>query len=339
MADAIHNAISILLRESHLSENEMHAAVLQVMDGNASAVGLGMLLTALKLKGETVDELVGGARALRERALHIPASRPGLLDTCGTGGDELHTFNISTATAIVTAACGVPVAKHSNRSVTSRSGSADVLEALGVRIDLSPERVGQCIDEIGLGFCFAPVAHGAMKFAAPVRKQLGFRTIFNLLGPLANPVGAQFQLIGSARREVGEKLAAAIARLGTRRTLVVCGNNELDEVCLWGPTTVFRVESGNVTVLEWTSSTFGLQPCQVDGLKVTSAAVSAEMIRKIFSGEQGPPRDIVLANTAAALIAAGACQDVREAVSKGIEAIDSGGAARMLRQLIEFAAK
>jgi len=339
MADAIHNAISILLRESHLSENEMRAAVLQVMDGNASEVGLGMLLTALKLKGETVDELVGGARALRERALRIPASRAGLLDTCGTGGDELHTFNISTATAIVTAACGVPVAKHSNRSVTSRSGSADVLEALGVRIDLSPERVGQCIDEIGLGFCFAPVAHGAMKFAAPVRKQLGFRTIFNLLGPLANPVGAQFQLIGTARREIGEKLAAAIARLGTRRTLVVCGNNELDEVCLWGPTTVFRVEAGQMTVLEWSSSTFGLPQCQVDDLKVTSAAVSAEIIQKIFAGTHGPPRDIVVANTAAALIAAGACREVGEAVSKGTEAIDSGAAARMLRQLIEFAAK
>ena len=238
MADAIHNAISILLKESSLSENEMHAAVLQMMDGNGPAIGLGLLLTALRLKGETVDEIVGACVALRERAIRIPTSRVGLFDTCGTGEDELRTFNISTATAFVTAACGVPVAKHSNRGFSSSSGSADVLEALGVRIDLPPEDVGRAIDEIGLGFCFAPVAHGAMKYAAPVRKKLGFRTIFNLLGPLTNPAGARFQLVGANRVAVAEKLAEALARLGTTRALVVCGNDELDEVSLWGSTKV-----------------------------------------------------------------------------------------------------
>ncbi len=262
MADAIHNAISILLKESSLSENEMHAAVLQVMDGNASAVGLGMLLTALRLKGETVDEIVGAARALRERAIRIPTQRPGLLDTCGTGGDELSTFNISTATALVTAACGVPVAKHSNRGFTSRSGSADVLEALGVRIDLTPQEVARAIDEIGIGFCFAPVAHGAMKYAAPVRKQLGFRTVFNMLGPLTNPAGAEFQLVGAGRIAVAEKLAESLVRLGTARALVVCGNDELDEVSLWGTTMMIRVEHGEIERFQWRPADLGLEECQ-----------------------------------------------------------------------------
>jgi anthranilate phosphoribosyltransferase len=339
MADAIHNAIAILMKERSLTENEMHAAVLQVMDGNASSVGLGMLLTALKLKGESVDEIVGAARAMRERVTPIRASRSGLLDTCGTGGDELQTFNISTATAVVTAACGVPVAKHSNRSFSSRSGSADVLEALGVRVDLSPERVAGCIDEIGVGFCFAPLVHGAMQHATPVRRQLGFRTIFNLLGPLTNPASAEFQLLGAGKIAVAEKLAAAAARLGTKRTLVVCGDDELDEVSLWGTTKVFRIEGNAIETSEWTASHLGLPECRVDDLRTQSPAESAETIRRLLAGEPGPPRDIVLANTAAALIAAGRSANPREALQKGAAALDSGAAKEVLRRLVEFAKK
>jgi anthranilate phosphoribosyltransferase len=338
MPDAIHNAISILLKENNLSENEMHAAVLQVMDGASSPVALGMLLTALKLKGETIDEIVGAARALRERAIRIPARRSGLLDTCGTGGDELNTFNISTATAIVTAACGVPVAKHSNRGASSRSGSADVLEALGVRIDLPPEQIARSIDEIGLGFCFAPLAHGAMKYAAPVRKQLGFRTIFNLLGPLTNPAAADFQLIGAGRTALAEKLAQALARLGTIRALVVCGNNELDEVSLWGPTTLFRVENQTIKSSEWSAGTLGLDECSVADLRVSSPGESAELIRAVLSGVKGAARNIVLANTAAALIVAEESPDPRQAIAVATSAIDSGRAASLLGRLIDFTA-
>ena len=335
MADAIHNAIAILLKESSLTENEMHAAMLQVMDGNASPVGLGMLLTALRLKGETVDEIVGAARALRERATPIKARRTGLLDTCGTGGDELSTFNISTATALVTAACGVPVAKHSNRSATSVSGSADVLEAIGVRVDLTPEDVARCIDEIGVGFCFAPLVHGAMKHAAPVRRQLGNRTIFNLLGPLTNPAGAEFQVLGSGRTALADKLARAASRLGTARTLVVCGNDELDEVSLWGRTKVFRVEGPAIEAFEWSAEQLGLAECRVADLSVSSPAESAETIRRLLAGEPGPARDIVLANTAAALVAAGRTPDPRNAVQIGARAIDSGAASEVLRQLVD----
>ena len=339
MPDAIHNAISILLKDSSLSENEMHLAVLQVMDGSSSPVALGMLLTALRLKGETVDEIVGAARALRERAIRIPAHRSGLRDTCGTGGDELSTFNISTATAFVTAACGVPVAKHSNRGASSRSGSADVLEALGVRIDLPPKQVARAIDEIGLGFCFAPLAHGAMKYAAPVRKQLGFRTIFNLLGPLTNPAGADFQLIGAGRVALAEKLAQALARLGTIRALVVCGNDELDEVSLWGRTTLLRVEKQSIESCEWSAGALGLDECAVADLRVSSAAESAQVIREVFAGAKGAARNIVLANAAAALIVAEKSQDPREAIAIAAEAIDSGRAMALLGRLIDFTAK
>jgi anthranilate phosphoribosyltransferase len=338
MADAIHNAISILLKESSLSENEMHAAVLQVMDGNSSPVGLGMLLTALRLKGETVDELVGAARALRERAIRIPTERSGLLDTCGTGGDELRTFNISTATALVTAACGVPVAKHSNRSASSLSGSADVLESLGIRVDLSPAQVARAIDEIGIGFCFAPIVHGAMKYAAPVRKKLGFRTIFNMLGPLTNPAGAEFQLIGTGRTAVAEKLAEALVRLGTTRALVVCGNDELDEVSLWGWTKAWRVENDTIVTFEWSAADFGLDECTVADLRISSPSESARLIREVLSGATGPARDIVLANTAAALIVAHNIQKPSDAVAVAATAIDSGEAGALLERLTDFAA-
>jgi anthranilate phosphoribosyltransferase len=238
----------------------------------------------------------------------------------------------------VTAACGVPVAKHSNRGVSSRSGSADVLEALGVRIDLPPEEVGRAIDEIGLGFCFAPVAHGAMRYAAPVRKQLNFRTIFNLLGPLTNPAGADFQLVGAGRTVLAEKLAQALARLGTVRALVVCGNDELDEVSLWGRTVVLSVENRTIEASEWSAGFLGLDECAVADLRVSSAAQSAQVIREVLSGANGAARNIVLANTAAALIVAQKSREPREAIAVAASAIDSGKAAALLERLIDFPA-
>jgi len=275
---------------------------------------------------------------MRERVQRIPLQATDgsdwhLLDTCGTGGDELQTFNISTATAFVAVAAGIKVAKHGNRGVSSKSGSADVLEHLGVNVNLSAGAVAQCVQEVGIGFCFAPLLHGAMKHAAPVRKQLKFRTIFNLLGPLTNPAGAQFQLIGASRVAVAEKLAHALARLGTRHALVVCGADQLDEVSLWGETTVFEVRQQQVERHLWTSALLQLSECDVQTLRVESPAESAALIRRVLAGEQGAARDIVLANATAALLAADAAPDLSAARKLAEETLESGRAAEVLRQL------
>jgi anthranilate phosphoribosyltransferase len=314
----------------------MRAAVLAIMSGRATDAAIAALLTALRMKGESVGEIVGAAEAMRSCCTRIPATRAGLLDTCGTGGDELFTFNISTATALVAAAAGVPVAKHGNRSVSSTSGSADVLERLGVNLQLSIAQVARSIDEVGIGFCFAPLAHAAMKHAAPVRKELGFRTIFNLLGPLTNPAGAAYQLVGANSPQTAEKLAHALAQLGCRRAVVVCGGGQLDEVSLWGETTAFVLADGSVTRNIWTSETFGLPECRVADLRVDSSDESVTAIRSVLAGEPGPRRDIVLANAAAALFAAERTADLRAGVAQAAEAIASGKAGEVLRRLVEF---
>lgn len=336
MPDELQSVLQQVVTGRDATAAEMSAAISAMMDGRAAESVMAALLTALRMKGEAVEELVGAARAMRERATPIRTRRTGLLDTCGTGGDQLHTFNISTATALVAAAAGIPVAKHGNRSVSSCSGSADVLEALGVNLQLSPERVGACLDEVGIGFCFAPLLHGAMKHAAPVRKQLGFRTIFNLLGPLTNPAGAEYQLVGANSTTTAEKLARALAQLGRRRALVVCGAGSLDEVSLWGETAVYEVADGEVIANCWRAATFGFPECDVSSLRVGSAAESAEVIRGIFAGEQGPAREIVIVNTAAAVIAAGRADQPREAAALAAETIDSGRAKTLLQNLIEF---
>ncbi len=336
MNEEIRVVLDHVFAETPLTADHTYAAISALMDGRCSEVEIAALLTALRVKGETVDEIVGAARAMRERATRIECTRTGLLDTCGTGGDQLHTFNISTATAIVAAAAGVSVAKHGNRGVSSSSGSSDVLQALGVNVQLAPEQVAACLDEVGIGFCFAPLLHGAMKHAAPVRKQLGFRTIFNLLGPLTNPAGAEHQLLGANSRETAKKLAYALAQLGRKRTLVVCGNDQLDEVSLWGETAVFDVSGDQVTETSWTCDTFGLPGCNVEQLQVDSPEASAAVIRAILSGQSGPARDIVLANTAAALIAAGHADDPQAAVQTAVETIDAGIAETLCQQLVEF---
>ena len=335
MHQAIHDALKAVFERQDVSESACRTAVAAIMDGNCDEVSIAAFLTALRVKGEAVDEIVGAARAMIERAEQVPTQRCGLLDTCGTGGDELHTFNISTATAFVAAACGVPVAKHGNRGVSSSSGSADVLEALGVHTQLTPTQVGRCLDEIGIGFCFAPVFHGAMRHAAPVRKALKFRTLFNLLGPLTNPANADFQLLGASRIATAEKLANAAARLGRMRVLVVCGNDQLDEVSLWGQTTVFEAAAGSVQRHTWSAATFGLSECAVSELHVGSPVESADRIRAVFNGERSASRDIVVANAAAALIAAKFETDPLAAAEQAARAIDSGATAALLARFVE----
>lgn len=338
MHPAIRQAMDLIFQGESVSRQYTEAAFGALMDGECEDAEIAALLTGLRVRsgGEAVEEIAGAAAMMRARATRIPCQASGMLDTCGTGGDGLHTFNISTATALVAAACGVPVAKHGNRSVSSSSGSADVLEALQVNLQLNPEQVGRCIDEIGIGFCFAPLLHSAMKHVVPVRRTLGFRTIFNLLGPLTNPAGAEFQLLGANRVSFAEKLATALSELGCTRSLVVCGNDELDEISLWGPTTVFEVTTGSVSRHEWSASDFGLSECSPDELKVESAEASADLIRRIFADEPGPARDIVLANAGAALVAAGRVDRPREGVEVAATALAEGKAAEILQRLSEF---
>lgn len=335
MSDSLRSAVQALLDQQPIDASQMEAAVGGIMDGGAEPVLVAAFLTALRCRGETVDQLVGAARAMRARSTSIPCSIPGLLDTCGTGGDALHTFNISTVTALVASAAGVPVAKHGNRSASSKSGSADVLESLGVRLDLTPEQVADCIRQVGIGFCFAQRVHSAMKHAAPIRQQLGFRTIFNLLGPLTNPAGAAYQLIGVSRVALAELMAGALAELGGEHALVVCGNDELDEVSLWGTTTVFEVTPGEVVSHAWTAETFGLPNCRVEDLRVDGPVESAHIIRQVLEGVAGPARDMVLANVAAALLAARRVDSPTAGIALAAQAIDSGAARN---RLSEFAA-
>lgn len=336
MHAAIRQSLSQLIDRQTLSSSAVQDCIGAMMDGACEPVEIAAWLTAMSCKGPSAIELVGAAQAMRDRAARIATRRRPLLDTCGTGGDKLHTFNISTATAIVAAACGVNVAKHGNRSVSSSSGSADVLEALGVNIQLSAEQSARCLDEIGITFCFAPLIHGAMKHAAPIRRELGIPTIFNLLGPLTNPAGAEYQVIGASSDERAQLLASALSVLGCRKALVVCGNNELDEVCLWGPTRVFEVAVGKVTESSWTPEDFGLPECNVSELRVKSAAQSAAMIQSVFSGERTAATNIVIANTAAALIAAEKESDPKHAADAVAHVLADGIAAAKLADLVEW---
>ncbi|HAH43345.1 MAG TPA: anthranilate phosphoribosyltransferase [Planctomycetaceae bacterium] len=328
-----------ILEGEHLESEAAYEVVSSIMQGECSEVQIAAILTALRMKGETPEELVGAARAMQERALKIPADCTGLLDTCGTGGDQLHTFNISTAVALVAAAAGIPVAKHGNRSVSSSSGSSDVLQTLGVKLELTPEQIGQCLKETGIGFCFAPLLHSAMKYVAPVRRELGIRTIFNYLGPLTNPAQAEYQLLGANSVQAAEKIAQALLKLGRKHALVVCGNGELDEVSLWGKTSVFEITGADLRYHEWTAADFGLPECDVSQLVVNSSEQSAQIILEILNGEQGPARDIVVANAAAALLAADQATNLKQAVQKVAQLIDEGKVFEKLKHLIKFTSK
>lgn len=336
MHEHIAPVVDSALEGRDASAKNVEEAVAAIMDGEADPLDIAAMLTALAAKGEAATEITGAARAMISRATRITSRRERLLDTCGTGGDGLHTFNISTATALVTAACEVPVAKHGNRSVSSSSGSSDVLAALGVEIALPPAAVSECLDELGIGFCFAPLFHGAMKHAAPVRGQLGFRTLFNLVGPLTNPAAAHCQLLGANCERTAGLLAEALRQLGRPRGLVVCGNDELDEVSLWGGTLALEVNGSDNPIQEhrWQASDFGLETCDVESLRVSSPSESASVIRDLLAGQPGPARNIVLANTSAALLVADRVDDLAEGVSLAAGSLDDGSAASLLDDLV-----
>ena len=303
--------------------------------GQADESQIAQLLIALKEKGESVSELVGAARAMRRHMTRIPHHHGLLLDTCGTGGSGSGTFNISTAVAIVAAACGVPVAKNGNRKASSPTGSADVLEELGVRIESDPQSVAHSLDEIGICFCFAAKLHPAMRHVVGVRRKLGVKTLFNLLGPLCNPAGATHQLLGTSTAAAQAKVAAAIEQLGTTRSFVIHASDGQDEVSLDGTTSVIEVTPEQTSQQTWSAADFGLLPVGVEALAAVDPSESAGIIRRIFAGEPGPCRDTVLAGTAAALLLVNATKSLRDGVSKAAEAIDSGAAADKLQALCE----
>jgi anthranilate phosphoribosyltransferase len=317
-----------------LSMDQMSGAIDAIMRGEWNEDEIGLLLTALAAKGETVDEVAGAAVAMRRHMTPIRSRHTAILDTCGTGGGGSQMFNVSTTAAIIAAAAGMPVAKHGNRSITSRSGSADVLAELGVNINASVPQVEACLDELGLCFCFAPLMHPSMKNVASVRKKLGFRTIFNILGPLVNPAQACYQLLGAGRPELRPLLAGAMVQLGTRRTLVVSGDDGLGDVTLTGTTYVTEVSNGSLREFAWQPEDFGIQRQPLAGLAVTTPAESAAIIRKVIAAEAGPARDIVVLNAAAGLIASEKTSDPKVAAALAGSAIDSGDAARLLERLV-----
>ena len=336
MSENINQVLGRLAAGEDLAREEMVDAIGQVMTGQWSQEQIGLLLTSLAAKGETVAEVAGAASAMRANMTPIRSRHEKLLDTCGTGGGGSKTFNISTTGALVIAAVGVPLAKHGNRSVTSKSGSADVLAELGVNIQADVAQVERCLDELGICFCFAPLMHPAMKHVAAVRKKLGIRTIFNLLGPLANPAGATYQLLGVGLPELRPLIASAIGMLGTQRAIVVSGGEGLGEVSLAGVTEVTQVDGNRESEFQWQPSDFGLPATSLESIQVTNPSESAAIVRQVLAGDSGAARDIVLLNAAAGLLAAGHCSSPAEGTAQAAEAIDSGAASKLLNDLAEL---
>ncbi|MBL8794143.1 MAG: anthranilate phosphoribosyltransferase, partial [Planctomycetia bacterium] len=317
-------ALALLVERRDLSGTQMRDLMADMMAGRLPEAEAAALLTALRMKGETAEEIAAAASILRDNMVRLETGRADVLDTCGTGGDQSGTFNISTATALVTAAAGVPVVKHGNRGVSSRSGSADVLTELGVRLDAGPDWSRRCLQEFGLAFCFAPHFHPALANLAALRRRLKFRTLFNCLGPLANPAQAAYQLLGVGRSDLLDPLSGALARLGVRRALVVWSRDGLDEVSLSAVTEVREVRDGTVKSWEWSPGDFGLEPCTLAELRADGPAESAAVVRSVLGGTDGPARRIVLANAAAALLAAERAERPTDGVARAAEAIDSG---------------
>jgi anthranilate phosphoribosyltransferase len=328
----IREAIKMLIDNLSLSEAEMAECMKEIMEGKATDAQIGAFLTGLRIKGETIEEITGAARIMREKAITIKAPE-GVLDTCGTGGDMSHTFNISSTTAIVVSACGVPVAKHGNRSVSSQSGSADLLETLGVKIDLSPEKVETCLFETGFGFLFAPLFHPAMKYAIGPRREMGIRTIFNILGPLTNPAGARRQLLGVFADNLTETLAMVLGNLGAIDAMVIHGEDGLDEISISDATKVSRFKDGRVENFFIAPEDFGIKRKEIDLIRGGNKEENAIITLSILKGERGPKRDIVLMNSAAALMVAGKSEDFRTALLIAADAIDSGAASEKLEKV------
>lgn len=321
----------------NLAVPEARQAMLAILGGESSTPQIAAFLVALRMKGETAQELLGFAQAMREKSTRVDAGLHGesLLDTCGTGGEGSSTFNISTVAAFVVAGAGARVAKHGNRSISSQCGSADLLEELGVNCGLSAEHAGQAIRDVGIGFLFAPMLHPAMKHAQPARLELKMRTVFNLLGPLTNPARASTQLIGAASPGAAELMAKALTGLAPERAFVVHGEG-LDEVTLTGPTLVFEIRRDALQQYEWTPADFGLERCAMESLRGGGRGTNSGIARAILKGERGPARDVVLMNSAAALVAAGRAQNLHDGMRLAAESIDSGAARAKLQLLVEF---
>jgi len=337
----IRKALDSITRGLDLSRAEADAAMEEILCGRAADAQIAALLTALRDKGETVEELVGFATAMRRHVAPVYSAPqaggvPRLVDTCGTGGAPCVTFNISTCAAFVVAGAGARVAKHGNRSMSSRCGSADVLEALGVRLDAAPKRMGDAVEQIGIGFFFAPGVHTAMKHAMAARRQLKFRTVFNLLGPLTNPAGARAQVVGVSEARFTEPLALALGALGTEHAFVVHSADGMDEISVARETRVSEIRGSQVITRTVTPEDFGLERSPIEEVAGGDAATNAAMLQGVLAGKRGAPRDVVLANASAALVAAGCAKDFRDGVRLAADAIDSGAAAKKLAALVEF---
>ena len=322
----IKEAISKIVVRADLSMAETEGVMAEIMGGQATPAQIGAFLTALRIKGETAAEIAGCARIMRQNAIRVNPKRSDIVDTCGTGGDGSGTFNISTAVAFVAAGAGLGVAKHGNRSVSSKCGSADLMQALGVKIDLAPDQVAQCIDEVGIGFLFAPAFHPAMKYATPVRQEIGLRTIFNVLGPLANPAWAKRQLLGVYSAELTETLAEVLKAMGTEHAFVVHGAGGLDELSTTGANKVSELRHGQVKTYELDPQTLGLAAAKQSDLRGGAVEENVEIIKSVLQGQPGPKRDIVLLNAAAVMVAGGKASDLKAGLAVATESIDSGKA-------------
>lgn len=334
----IKEAIKKLVSGRSLSSDEAAQVMQQIMEGEATPAQFGAFVTALRLKGETVDELVGLASTMRANAIPVKVSRP-VVDTCGTGGDGTGTFNISTAAAFIAAGAGLTVAKHGNRAMSSQCGSADVLEALGVNINLDAKQVGECLDEVGIGFMFAPMFHPAMKHAAASRREIGIRTVFNILGPLTNPAGARSQVLGVSEKPLVEKLAQALGRLGCRHALVVHGEDGLDEITVCDVTHICELKDGEVKSYTVSPEELGVSRANLESIKGGSAQENAALVRDILRGGNGARRDAAVVNAAAALLAGDKVDSLKRGVELAGEVIDKGYALDKLERLVELSQK
>ncbi len=332
------DAIAMLVSGHSLSIEQAAQVMEEIMSGTATPAQIGAFATALRIKGETADEIIGMAKTMRAKAIHVDIDEL-VVDTCGTGGDSSGTFNISTAAAIVVAAAGLKVAKHGNRAASSQCGSADVLEALGVKIDLGAEQVQRCLQEVGVGFMFAQAFHPALKHAAAARREIGIRTVFNLLGPLTNPAGARAQVIGVPDKSLLEKLALVLEHLGCRHALVVHGEDGLDEITISGKTFVCELKDNYISSYFVSPEDFGLSQASLDNLKGGNVKENAELLCSVLNGIPGPQQDVVLMNAAAVLMVGDKIRTFQQGVAMAKEAIDSGRARQKLEQLIEFSQK
>ncbi len=332
----IQEALHKLIEKTDLSKQESYDCIKEIMSGRASDALISAFLTGMRMKGETSLEIAGCALAMRELSTQIKTKHHKVIDTCGTGGDGLGTFNISTASAIVASAAGAIVAKHGNRAISSKCGSADVLKALGVKIEIEKEKVESCLDEIGIAFLFAPLLHGSMKHAMPVRRQLGIRTVFNVLGPLTNPAGAKRQVLGVFRRGLTETLANVLLELGTERAMVVHGSGGMDELSTIGETKISEIKNRNIETYTFSHESVGISGTDLSAIAGGDAEENARILTAVFDGAKGAPRDIVVLNAGAAIYISGITSSIKDGVHVAQDAIENGAARKKMKELIEF---